>query len=160
MTNKPKKIEEYIDNKLRSSAVSRLSDDFNKHLMTKVSADYRIFASEAKTDRIIKYAIGSFISIVLGIIVLFGVVSKSSEQVEGNSTGININPAVQTSSNYLEKFIGFIQNIFVDILGSFGLTVSPSTIVIFLVGVFVIVLFLMGEKFLLKGRLKSVRARL
>lgn len=159
MINTQKKIEEYIDNKLRSSVLSRPSDNFNRFLMEKVAAEYRVYASEAKTDRIIKYAIGSFVTIVIGIIVLFGIVSKPSQQPVGNTTGINISPAVQTSSNYLEKFISFIQTIFIDALGSLGLTITPSTITLFLVGLLVIGLFLMGEKLLLKGRLKSARAR-
>jgi hypothetical protein len=160
MIDKHKKIEEYIENKLRNLALNQPSKDFNKFLMEKITAEYRVYTSEARTDKIIKYSIGSFVAIVIGIIILSGVASKSSQQVEGNFTGINISPAVQTSGNYLDKFIAFIQNIFIEVMGSLGLTISPSTITLFLVGLFVVALFVLGEKFLIKGRLKSARARL
>ena len=155
MQNTNRKIEEFIDEKLRSSQLSMTSGDFGVHLMKRLAEEQKTALEQRKGDKLVKYAIGSFSFLILGLTVSLGYLSGSTASANNTSRGINLGPAVETSNNYVERFIGFFQSVFVNILNFFGLSANPKTFTIIAVVLLVISVFLVAERFVLRGRFRS-----
>jgi hypothetical protein len=152
-----RKIEEFTDSKLRQAKLENTSFDFRQFVMKRVISEYKTYAEEEKRDRTAKYIIGIFSAMVVGFTFIVGFLAKSDLSSKVESTGISIEPTVETSNNILQQFLVYIQNFFVNVLGLLGLTVSPQSINIIVGLLLVIVFYFLADKFLLKGRLKSVR---
>lgn len=155
MSNTNRKIDDFIDDKLRGSKLSFTSGDFKVHLMKRLAAEHKAAIEESKWDKLVKYIIGSFSFGIIALTVTLGILSGSSSGVTSQGTGVNFGPAVETSNNYLERFFGFFQNVFVGILNFLGFSARPKTFTILLIAVLVIAVFLAAERFVLRGRLRS-----
>lgn len=155
MTDTNRKIEEFIEEKLRSSRVVKTSDDFRALLMKRVAAEHKSALEEGKSDRLVKYIIGSFSTLIIGFTLALGFISGSAGNVGSRSKGIDIGPAMETSNNYLERFLSFIESIFVSALNFFGFSASSRTLTIVLLIVIVVSVFLLAERFVMRGKLRS-----
>ena len=109
---------------------------------------------ELKRDRIAKYIISAFCSMVVMITVAIGLLSGSQKSTSV-SNNFSIEPALETSNNYLNQFFAFIQNIFSKVLDVFGLSYSPRSFEIILGLLLAISLFMLADRILIKGKLKS-----
>ncbi len=158
MQNTNRKIEEFIDEKLRGSRVTKTSGDFGVHLMKRIAEEHKSAKEESKWDRLVKYIIGSFGFLLIGFTVTLGLISGTSSDVKSPSTGINFSPAVETSNNYLERFLGFIESVFMGVLNFFGLSSNTRTFTVILLVAAVVGVFLLAERFVLKSRLRSSNA--
>jgi hypothetical protein len=152
-----RKIEEFIENKLRQTKLESTSSDFKQFVMNRVKSEYKTYAEEERRDRIAKYIIAIFSAMMVGFTFILGYLAKSDLSSTVESTGITIEPTVETSNNILQQFLVYIQNFFVNVLGLLGLTVSPQSINIILGLLLVVVFYFLADKFLLRGRLKSIR---
>lgn len=154
MRDKNKYIEDFIDSRLRRSVLKKTSGDFSSHLMQRISSENKALLSERKSDRIVKYAIGSFSFFMLAITVGLGILSKTAGSRSGNSTGVGFD-SVSTSNSFIDKLVYYVEALFVNILNFFGLSVDPGSVTILLVILLVVAVFLLGERLFLRGKLRS-----
>ena len=122
--------------------------------MQRISAENKALAEERKSEKIVKYAIGSFSMFVIAFTVALGIVSTAEKQTSGESTGVGFN-TVQTSASLVEQLLFYIQSFFINALGFFGLSLNSSSINIILIVALVIAVFVAGERLFLRGKLKQ-----
>lgn len=158
MDIKEKKINEFIESKLRKSKIESASGDFSSFVMKRVQSEYKSMTADAKRDRFAKYIIGAFSSLMLIFTVIIGYIAKSEIGSEVESTGIKIEPTVETSNNILQQFLAFMSAFFENVLGFFGLTATVQNISIIVGLVLIILFYFLADRVFLKGRLKSVRS--
>ncbi|MBN8585049.1 MAG: hypothetical protein J0M37_08125 [Ignavibacteria bacterium] len=154
MRDKNKYIDEIIDAKLRRSAVKAPSGDFTSHLMKRITAENKALLEERKSDRVVKYIIGSFSFLMLAVTFTLGFISKSASVSTDESTGIAFD-TVQRSNTWLESMVYYIQGFFAEVLSFFGVSLSSGTINIMLVVILVAVVYILGERLFLRGKFKQ-----
>ncbi len=154
MRDKNKYIDDIIDSRLRASKVAKPSGDFTTHLMQRISAENKSLVEERKSERIVKYAIGSFSLFVIGFTVTLGIISSTGKQTSGDPTGVGFN-SVQTSNSLIEQLLYYVQSFFINALSFFGLSLDSGSINIMLIVAVLVGVFLIGERLFLRGRLKQ-----
>lgn len=154
MRDKNKILDEAIESGLRKSRSYRASGDFTAHLMKRIAAENKSILEERKSDRIVKYVIGSFSFLMLGFTFLLGMMSKTASVNSDDTGGLAFN-TMQRSNSILETMISYIQGAFTSLLSFFGLSLSSGSINIILVVVLVAIVYLVGERLFLRGKLKS-----
>ena len=154
MRDKNKFIEDFIESRLRNSSLERASGDFTKHLMKRITAENKALMEERKSDRIVKYAIGSFSFLMLAFTVVLGIVSKTANVSSPDSAGVGFD-SVQTSNSLIDTMVYYVQEFFINILKFFGVSISSGTVTIIMVVILLVAVFLIGERFILKGKLRS-----
>lgn len=154
MRDKNKFIEEIIDAKLRKSSLKQLSGDFTSHLMKRITAENKALMEERKSDRVVKYIISSFSFLMLAFTFTLGFLSKNAAVNSEETSGIAFD-TVQRSNSWLESMVFYIQGFFANVLSFFGVTLSSGTVNIILVVILVALVYLVGERLFLKGKLKS-----
>ncbi len=159
MDLKDRKINELIESKLRKSRQADASDDFTSFVMKRVKSEYSSFAAEARRDRIAKYIIGAFSSLVLIFTIVIGFIAKSEVSSEVESTGIRIEPTVETSNNIVQQFLSYISTFFENVLGFFGLSATVQNLSIIIGLILIVVFYFLADRVLLKGRLRSIRSQ-
>ncbi|MCI0449917.1 MAG: hypothetical protein L0Y79_09055 [Chlorobi bacterium] len=156
MTDKNKYIEEFIDNKLKKSFLKKTSGNFTKLLMERVHAENKSVLEETKRDRIAKYVIASFSTFIIAFTVAIGYLSGTKGSVPTNSgTGVNIDSTIESSSGFFQQFLYYIQSFFVKTLEFLGVSISPNTLLITMVVIFVVGVFLLGERIFIRSKYKS-----
>jgi len=156
MTDKNKYIEEFIDNKLRKSSLKKTSSDFTKLLMQRVHSENKSVLEETKRDRIAKYVIASFSTFIIAFTIVIGYLSGSKGSVSPDTqTGVNIDSTIESSSGFLHQFLYYIQSFFLKALEFLGVSISPNTLLITMVVIFVVGVFLLGERIFIRSRYKS-----
>ena len=153
-----RKIDEFIESKLRQAKPENTSSDFSRFVMKRVSSEYKSYVEEEKRDRVAKYIIGAFSSLMVVFTFILGYLAKSDINSTVKSTGINIEPTVETSNNIVLQFLGYIQNFFVNVLAMLGLTATPQTISMIVGLVLVVAFYFLADRYFLKGKLKSIRS--
>lgn len=151
-----KKIEEFLENKIRnSSAAVKTSDDFTELLMKRINAENNLIADEVKNDKIARNIIISFVSLIVIMIGLIAFSSKGSDADVTNSNTIKVQPAVQTSNEMITQVLLFFKNIFFEVFNYLGINFSMNTLLILLIVIGVIAVFMLVEKLLVRSKLKS-----
>lgn len=158
MDIKKRKIEEFIDSKLRQTKLENTSSDFTGFVMKRVNSEYKFYVEEEKRDRVAKYIIGAFSALMVIFTFILGFLAKSDISSAEQSTGISIEPTVETSNNIIMQFLGYIQNFFVNVLAMFGLTATPQTISLIVGFILIVVFYFLADRVFLKGKLKSIRS--
>lgn len=158
MDIKKRKIEEFIDSKLRQAKLENTSSDFTGFVMKRVSSEYKSYVEEEKRDRVAKYIIGAFSALMVIFTFILGFLAKSDISSAEQPTGISIEPTVETSNGIVMQFLGYIQNFFVNVLAMLGLTASPQTISLIAGLILVVVFYFLADRVFLKGKLKSIRS--
>jgi hypothetical protein len=153
-----RKIDEFIESKLRQMKPESTSSDFSGFVMKRVSSEYKSYVEEEKRDRAAKYIIGAFSALMVIFTFVLGFLAKSDINSAAQSTGISIEPTVETSNNFILQFLGYVQNFFVNVLGLLGLTATPQTISMIVGLVLVILFYFLADRYFLKGKLKSIRS--
>ena len=154
MRDKNKYIDDIIGGSLRSSRVSKTSGDFTQHLMQRISAENKALVEERKSERIVKYAIGSFSVFVIAFTVVLGIISSAGKQVSGETTGVGFD-SVQTSNSLVEQMLYYVQSFFINALGFFGLSLDSGSVNIILIVAVLVGVFLVGERLFLRGKLRQ-----
>ncbi|MEO8515089.1 MAG: hypothetical protein ABI543_16145 [Ignavibacteria bacterium] len=154
MRDKNKYIDEVLDAKLRKSKLSAATGDFTSHLMNRITAENKALMEERKSDRVVKYVIGSFSFVMLAFTFALGFISKNAAVNSDESTGIAFD-TMQRSNSILDTMIYYIQSFFTNVLSFFGVSLSSSSINIILVVILVAAVYLIGERLFLRGKLKS-----
>ena len=152
--NNQKKIEDFIDDRLRRSGTSKPSVDFTSSLMLRIQEESRLAKEESKRDTIAKYIISVFCSLVVIGTIAIGILTGSKKSMS-ISKNFSIEPAIETSNNYFNQFLTLIQNFFSRVLDVFGLTYSPRSFEIILGLLLIISLFMLADRILVKSKLKS-----
>ena len=152
-----RKIDEFIESKLRQAKLENTSSDFSSFVMKRVSSEYKSYVEEEKRDRAAKYIIGAFSALMVIFTFILGFIAKSDISSATQSTGISIEPTVETSNSIVMQFLGYIQNFFVNVLAMLGLTASPQTISLIIGFVLVVIFYFLADRVFLKGKLKSIR---
>lgn len=156
MTRENRKFDEYIENKLRNIKTESVSPDFTKTIMERVKSEYKVFSAEAKSDRTAKIIISGFITLMLLFIFSLALLPDTSKSVE--ETSVNFHPAIDTSTNYLEKFITIVQEFFINLLGFLGLSFSYGTLTLILGLVIIFLVYWAADRFILKDKLRSLQS--
>jgi hypothetical protein len=154
MREKSKYIDDITDSRLRTSRLSKTSGDFTKHLMQRISAENKVLVEERKSERIVKYVIGSFSLLIIGFTVMLGVLSGASRQTADETAGIGFS-TVQTSNSLIEQLLFYIQSFFLNALNFFGISLDSGTLNIILIIALLVAVFMAGERLFLRGKLKS-----
>ncbi len=152
MKNSQKNIENFIESSLRKTPVAMTSDDFTKNLIKAVHSEAVIAAAEAKQERFAKYILAVFSVFIAGFTVLVAVLSGSKAP---ETKGVDITPAIETSNNYFERFTSFIESLFVQVLHLIGLSASSRTISMVITILGIVCMFMLAERFLIRGRIKT-----
>ena len=154
MRDQNKHIDELLESKLKKSGLKSISGDFTGHLMKRIAAENKALLEERKSEKIVKYAIGSFSFLMLAITVGLGVLSKKSVVSPSESSGVGFD-SVQTSNSFIDSMVYYIQGFFMNVLEFFGVSLDRSSVTIMLVVVLVIAVFMIGERLFLRGKYKS-----
>lgn len=154
MRDKNKYIDEIIDAKLRKSSISLPSGDFTSHLMNRITAENKALLEERKSDRVVKYIIGSFSFLMLAFTFTLGFLSKNTVVNSGETSGLAFD-TVQRSNSWLESMVYYIQGFFAEVLSIFGVTLSSGSINIILVVILVALVYLVGERLFLRSKMKQ-----
>lgn len=158
MSIKERKIEDFINGKLRHSKLESTSSGFTQFVMKRAGMEYKSFAAEEKRDRAAKYIIGVFSGLMLMITVIIGYMAKSQFSSGIKSTGVSFEPTVETSNNFLQNLPTYIQAFFMKVLGYFGLSLSPQSVSIIIGLILIAVFYFIADRIFLKGKLKSIRS--
>ena len=154
MREKSKYIDDITDSRLRTSRLSKTSGDFTKHLMQRISAENKALVEERKSERIVKYVIGSFSMLIIGFTVMLGILSGASRQSADETAGISFS-TVQTSNSLIEQLLFYIQSFFLKALNFFGISLDSGTLNIILIIALLVAVFMAGERLFTRGKLKS-----
>lgn len=154
MRDKNKYIDDIIDAKLRKSSVSIPSGDFTSHLMKRITAENKALMEERKSDRVVKYIIGSFSFLMLAFTFTLGILSKNASVKTEDSSGLAFD-TVQRSNSWIESMVFYIQGFFAEVLSFFGVTLSSGSINIILVVILVALVYLVGERLFLRSKMKQ-----
>ena len=154
MRDKNKILDEAIEAGLRKCRSFKASGDFTQHLMKRIAAENKSILEERRSDRIVKYVIGTFSFLMLGFTFMLGMMSKSASVSTDDSGGLAFN-TMRRSNSILETMVSYIQEMFTSVLSFFGLSLSSGSINIILVVVLVAIVYLVGERLFLRGKLKS-----
>jgi hypothetical protein len=154
MRDKNKYIDEIVEGRLRASSLNKPSGDFTKHLMQRISAENRSLAEERKSERIVKYAIGTFSLFVIAFTVTLGIISSAGKQDSGDSTGVGFD-SIQTSNSLVEQLMFYVQGFFINALNFFGLSLDSGSVNIILIVAVLVGVFLIGERLFLRGKMRS-----
>ena len=155
MKDKEKYIDGFIENKLRKSELKKTSGDFTRMLMERVNAENKSVLEETKRDRIAKYIIGTFSTLIIGFTVMLGYIGSKSSVSTGRETGVNLDSTFETSNNFFQQFLNYIELFFLKSLEFFGVSMNPKTVLIAMVVIFVVAVFFFGEKLFIRGKYKS-----
>ena len=155
MQENNRKIESFIDERLRNSRTAKASEGFSSLLMKRIAAEHSAALEESKGDRLVKYIIGSFSTLIIGVSVVLAAISGSSVPSGNTPTGVNFTPAMETTGNYFQRFLGFIESAFLSVLNFFGLAANSKTFTIIIFVVLVALVFLAAERFILHRKLRS-----
>ena len=158
MSLQERKINDFIENKLRQAKLDNTSAGFNQFVMKRAGSEYKSFAAEEKHDRLAKYIIGIFSTLMVVFTVVMGYLAKSQISSTVKSTGVSIEPTVETSNNFIQNLPVYVQAFFMKVLGLFGLSLSPGSVSIIIGLIFVLALYLVADRIFLKGKLKSARS--
>ena len=154
MRDNNKYIDEILDSKLRKSRLSNATGDFTSHLMKRITAENKALMEEKKSDRVVKYIIGSFSFLMLAFTFAMGILSKRAAVNSDESAGIAFD-TMQRSNSILDTMVYYIQSFFTSVLSFFGVSLSGSSVNIILVVVLVAAVYLVGERLFLRGKFKS-----
>jgi hypothetical protein len=151
-----KKIEEFLENKIRNSSQTiKTSDDFTGLLMKRITAENNLIADEARNDKIARNIIISFVSLIVVMLGLIVFSSGGNSNDATNSNTVKIQPAVQTSNDMISQMLTFFKNIFLEVFEFLGLNLSFNTFMIFLIIIAVVAVFMLVEKLVVRSKLKS-----
>lgn len=154
MRDKNKYIDEILEAKLRNSKLISSTGDFTSHLMKRITAENKALMEERKSDRVVKYVIGSFSFLMLALTFFLGFISKTSSVNSDETISVAFD-TLQRSNSILETMIYYIQSFFTNVLQFFGFSLSSSSTNIILVVILVAAVNLIGERLFLRGKLKS-----
>ena len=154
MRDNNKYIDEILDSKLRKSRLSNATGDFTSHLMKRITAENKALMEEKKSDRVVKYIIGSFSFLMLAFTFTMGFLSKRAGVNSDETTGVAFD-TMQRSNSILDTMVYYIQSFFTSVLSFFGVTLSGSSVNIILVVILVAAVYLVGERLFLRGKYKS-----
>ncbi|HMT10932.1 MAG TPA: hypothetical protein PKA39_04845, partial [Ignavibacteria bacterium] len=87
MRDKNKILDEAIEAGLRKCRSFKASGDFTQHLMKRIAAENKSILEERRSDRIVKYVIGTFSFLMLGFTFMLGMMSKSASVSTDDSGG-------------------------------------------------------------------------
>ncbi len=154
MRDKNKYIDEIIDAKLRKSSLKDTSGDFTQHLMKRIIAENKALAEERKGDRIVKYVIGSFSFLMIAFTFTLGFIARSS-RVSNEESGSIAFDTMQRSNSILETLVYYVESFFSNVLSFFGVSLSSGSVNIILVVALVALVYFIGERLIMKSRLKQ-----
>ena len=148
MTNGKKRIDEFLEQKLRRSALFQTRSDFQALLMQKIVLEHKKLTEENRKEKIVKYVLGSFSTFMIGFTVVIGYMSSKTESVITGTT-------VERSNTLVGRLVYAVQTLFIEVLNFFGVSISSTTVTVALIIFLVIGIFLMGERLFLRGKYKS-----
>ena len=122
--------------------------------MFKIIDENKLALVESKQNRIAKYIIGSFSFFVIVFTIIIGIVSGSRPELKPPGQFFDL-PTIETSNNYLNQFLSYIQGFFNKVLEILGLSVSTQTVGIVVGLIIAISLFMLADKIFIRGKLKS-----
>lgn len=158
MSLENRKIEDYVESKLRQTKLHSAAPGFTQFVMKRITSEFKSSVAEEKRDRAAKYIIGIFSAMMVGFTVLMGYLAKSDLSSAVKSTGVSIEPTIETSNNFLQDAMLYIQVFFMKVLGIFGLSLSPQSVSIIIGLLLIIVFYFVADRVFLKGKLKSIRS--
>jgi len=153
MAQSNKKIDDFLDQKLRRSRVIQPKDDFSKLLMQNIISEHKRLAEETRKERLVKYVLGTFSTFMIGFTVIMGYLYGKSETVASNSE-----LTVERSNTLVGRLVTAVQSVFLYVLNFFGVSISSTTLNIALIILLVIGVYLLGERLFLRGKYKSVKS--
>ncbi len=154
MRDNKKYIDEILEAKLRKSRLSEAPGDFTSHLMKRITAENKALLEERKSDRVVKYVIGSFSFLMLAFTFGLVIISKTASVNSNETDGIGFD-ILHTLNSILDTMIYYIQIFFTNVLGLLGLSLGSSSVNIILIVVLVAAVYLIGERLFLRGKFKQ-----
>lgn len=133
-------LESYIDENIRQSLKSSASSDFTFELMKRVELEKEFAREDIKTYRLVKYIIGSFVSLLAIFAVFISFIIKTND----NGTEVTY------FSILIDKFSGFIENASIAAADTLGFAFNFESGIIILLVMACIFLFTFAEKIIFR----------
>jgi len=140
MQGDSKNIDSYLDENIRLSLKSSASSDFTFELMKRVELEKEFAKDDVKTEKLVKYIIGSFISLMAIFAVIFGLVLKTNED------GIE----VSYFNSLIDKFSTFVEYVSLMATETLGFAFDFETGIVILLVMACVFLFSFAEKIIFR----------
>lgn len=154
MEQRNKKIDDFLEHRLRRSTLVKPREDFSRLLMQKVILEHKRLAEENKKERIVKYVLGSFSTFMISFTIIIGYLYGKAESVASDS-GEGVSTTVEQSNSLVGRLVTVVQSLFLSVLNFFGISISTTTLNVALIIILVIGIYLIGERLFLRGKYKS-----
>lgn len=150
MNDKEKNLDSFLKRKLSASVRQSTSPDFTFLVMQKVKREKLLALEEKKENKAVKLVTGFITSMILGVIVLAGVIYKTT----GQSSNGKYEPVIDKGTSFIDTALNFIQTTSLKIFSLFGLeSFSKSLTMVSLIMILTVIYFL-ADRIFLKHRAK------
>ncbi|MBV6478768.1 MAG: hypothetical protein HGGPFJEG_01525 [Ignavibacteria bacterium] len=136
MNNDKKNIDSYLEDKIKQSLMNSTSEDFSSELAKRINLEKEFVKEDIKTFKLAKYISAGFISAMIFISVVLGIIITANQK--DNETGL--------LGSIVDSFSGFIELISIKFIDMLGLSFSPQTIIILILIMIFIFAFSFAEK--------------
>lgn len=140
MNGDSRNIDSIIDEKLKHSLIHNTSDGFSDELVKRINLEKEFAMQDVKTSKIAKLILGGFISFLVFISVILGLLLKSHETA-GDTNIIG---------SFINKFSGFVENFSTSTFFNLGFTFSQQSLIILLLVMVFIFIFSFADKILFR----------
>jgi hypothetical protein len=148
-----RKIDEILGERLSKPVGVKASDGFTSMLMKRVQEEHLSAREEVRRDRIAKYIVWGFIALTISVIIITAYAASAPDNDQ--SLFVRLSPEIETSENLMTDITSYIQSFAGTVLGLFGISITPQTLLYIFGFIFLIGIYLLGDKLLIRSRLKS-----
>lgn len=140
MNEDSKNIDSYLENHIRLSLKASASADFTFELMKRVELEREFIKEDVRTQRMVRYVIGSLISLMAIFAVIIGFVLKPNEDGE----------EISYFNSLIDRFSTFVEKLSLTAAETFGLAFNFETGIIILLIMVCVFLFSFAEKIIFR----------
>lgn len=140
MQDKNKNMDSFLDENIRMSLKTNVSQDFTYELMKRVELEKEFNKEDMKTAKIVRYTIGSFIAIMVAFAVVIGFFLK----VEQNGKEVSY------FNSIIDKFSTFIETISIMATETLGFAFNFETGIVLLLVMVCVFLFSFADKIIFR----------
>lgn len=140
MNEENKNMDSFLDNKIKNSLLFQTSDEFSDELLKRINLENEFAIEDKKTMKIARFITGGVITFMVFIVLVLGIVLKTNEN------GKEISYLYIT----LDKFSGFIEFISMKTIDNLGFSVTPQSLIVFLLALVFILIFSFADKMIFR----------
>ena len=140
MQDDSKNIDSYLEENIRISLKASASPNFSLELMKRVELEKEFAKEDVKTERIVRYIIGSLTSLMVVFAIIIGFVMKTNE--DGKE--------ISYFNSLINTFSTFVENVSLTAAETFGFAFNFETGIVILLIMVCVFLFSFAEKIIFR----------